>query len=257
MNLNTLPQEVQLAVVALTEDEQFQKRFAEDETLDYLDSLKHDKQVQFFELQHLINRKLHMFGIELNPISLALYGYLYAIKSNIVFDIKKVTMIDLDLFFYLLQTKDFNFDLKEVLKKSANYCGMELQLNSNQVVQLFQKLYKVEFRCLNLFPKANEEKEVIFNVDWIVSIVSKVKPLTSYTTSELYKDVPLSEIYYYFANYCRMQGDQRIFIRTEDEILYEEDFRMCQLVVDRLIEKGIIDPQQRDNIIKQIVEEKK
>lgn len=257
MNLNKLPNDIQHAIVDLTEDEQFQQRFKEDQQLDYLDSLKHDKQVQFFELQLLINRKLKIFGLDLNPISLALYGYLYAIKSNIVFDLQKVTMIDLDLFFYLLQTKDYNFDLKQVLKKSANYCGMKLQLNSKQVVQLFQKLYKVEFRCLNLFPKTNEQKQVIFNVDWITSIVSKVKPLTSYSTEQLYKDVSLSEIYYYFANYCRMQGDQRIFIRTEDEILYEEDFRMCQLVVDRLIEKGIISSQKRDDIIQLIVQEKK
>ena len=54
-----------------------------------------------------------------------------------------------------------------------------------------------------------------------------------------------------------MQGDQRIFIRTEDEILYEEDLRMCELVVDRLIEKGVITNAQRDNILNQIKQENK
>ena len=54
-----------------------------------------------------------------------------------------------------------------------------------------------------------------------------------------------------------MQGDQSIFIRTEDEILFEEDLRMCELVVDRLIEKGVIMKDDRDNLLKEIVQENK
>lgn len=257
MRLDTLPKEIQYAVAALTEDQEFQKRFAEDKQLDYLESLKHDKQIEFCELQLLVNKKLMIYGVELNPITLALYSYLYSIKSNIIFDIEKITTVDLDLFFYLLQTKDYSFDLKKLLIKSMGYCQNVLKLNQKKTIETFKKIYKVEFRCLNLFPKKEQQKDALFNVDWMVSIVSKVKPFTSYTTEELYKDVSLSQIYYYFASYCRMQGDQSIFIRTEDEILYEEDLRMCELVVDRLIEKGVITQTQRDNIIKQMVQEKK
>lgn len=256
MNLNKLPQNLQYEIIQLTEDQVFQQRFAKDQQLDYLESLKHDKQIEFHELQLILNRKLKIFGLELNPLSLALYSYLYSIKSNIVFDLQKVTIIDLDLFFYLLQTKDFSYDLKSVLLKSANYCQRVLKIKPENISNVFAKIYKICFRCLNLFPRTGEQKDALFNVDWITSIVSKVKPLTSYSTEELYKDVSMSQIYYYFANYCRMQGDQRIFIRTEDEILYEEDLRMCELVVDRLIEKDVIAQGQRDNIIKLIVQEK-
>ena len=77
------------------------------------------------------------------------------------------------------------------------------------------------------------------------------------TKEQIYKDISITEVYYYFANYCRQQGDQRIFIRTEDEILAEEDLRMCQLIVERLVKKGIIKPEQSDSILKQISQEKK
>lgn len=257
MNFNKLPQNIQQEIIQLTEDQVFQKRFAEDQQLDYLESLKHDKQIEFHELQLILNRKLKLFGKEFNPLSIALYSYLYSIKSNIVFDLQKVTSIDMDLFFYLLQTKDFNYDLKTVLLKSANYCQGVLKIKPEDIGKVFGKIYKICFRCLNLFPRSGEQKDALFNVDWITSIVSKVKPLTSYSTEELYKDVSMSQIYYYFANYCRMQGDQRIFIRTEEEILYEEDYRMCELIVDRLIEKGVIANTQRDNILNQIKQEKK
>ena len=257
MRLNNLPYYIKNAIVDLTEDQVFQNRFAEDKQLDYLESLKHDKQIEFYELQLLLNKKVNIFGITTNPITLALYGYLYTIKSSIIFDLQNVTMIDIDLFFYLLQTKDYNFNLKEVLLKSTDYCNKVLKLTETKAVELFSKIYKVEFRCLNLFPKTDEQKQPLFNVDWITSIISKVKPLTSYTTEQLYKDISISQIYYYFANYCRMQGDQRIFIRTEDEILFEEDFRMCQLIIDRLIEKQIISKSEREIILKQIAQEDK
>lgn len=257
MRLETFPQNIQQAVFNLTEDEQFQKIFAEDKQLDYLESLKHDKQIEKYQLLLTLNDTINILGVEVNPITLALYSYLYSVKSNIIFDVEKITTVDLDLFFYLLQTKDYGLDFKSVLIKSMGYCQKVMKLSLQEAVNLFQKIYKIEFRCLNLFPRTGQQKEALFNVDWMISIVSKVKPLTSYSTRELYKDVSLSQIYYYFANYCRMQGDQSIFIRTEEEILYEEDFRMCELVVDRLIEKGVIAKEQRDNVLKQMAQEKK
>lgn len=257
MNLNALSKDLQKAVVDLTEDLQFQKIFAEDEQLDYLDSLKHDKQIEFQQLQLMITKKLHLFGLEFNPLTVTLYSYLYSINSPIVFNIRNTTMIDLDLFFYVLQTKDYNWNVKEVLRKSAGYCNSVLHLDEKQIVKVFEKIYKIEFRCLNLFPKNDQNKDVLFNVDWITSICSKVKPLTSYSTEELYKDVSITQIYYYFANYCRMQGDQRIFIRTEQEILAEEDRRMCQLIVERLVKKGVIKFEQSNSILNQISQEKK
>lgn len=255
MNLNTLPQDLQQAVVDLTEDEQFQKIFKEDEQLDYLESLEHDKQIEFHQLQLMLRKKLNIFGLEFNPLTIALYSYLYSIQSPIVFDIKKSTLIDLDVFFYLLQTKDFNWNMKQVLSKSVGYTKNVLHLDEKQIVKVFEQIYRIEFRCLNLFPKTDQQKKPLFNVDWITSITGKVKPLTSYTTEQIYKDISITEVYYYFANYCRQQGDQRIFIRTEDEILAEEDKRMCQLIVERLVKKGVIKPEQSDSILKQISQE--
>ena len=255
MKTKNLSPEICNAIIDLTQDQQFQKIFAEDEQLDYLESLKHDKQIEFFQVQLIDKRKLKLFGIEFNPLTVLLYSYLYSIKSPIVFDLKKTTMVDLDVFFYLLQTKDYNSDLTQLFSKSLGFCQNVLKLDEQQVVKTFEKFYKIEFRCLNLFPKGDNDKEPLFNVDWIISLISKVKPLTSYTTQQLYKDVSITQVYYYFASYCRMQGDQRIFIRTEDQILYEEDVRMCELVIDRLIQKGIIQPQQRENILKQMAQE--
>lgn len=254
MNLNKVDKKIQQAICDLIVDEEFQKRFALDKELDYLQSLKHDKGIEIQELQLALTKKIVLFGIELNPITLALYSFLYCIKSPIVNDIHNITQIDLDIFFYLLQTKDYTTSMKQLMNNSLNYTSEVMKINQASAVKLFEQIYKIEFRCLNLFPRTDQEKEALFNMDWMTSIVSKVKPLTSYTTEQLYNYVSVTQIYYYFANFCRMQGDQRIYIRTEDELLYEEDHRMCQLVVDRIIQKGIIQVSQRDKIIDLIVE---
>lgn len=256
MNLNNIPQHILQEIINLTQDQQFQKRFKEDEQMDYLESLEHDKQIQFHELQLCLNNQIDVYDIKLNPLTLALFSYLYSIESPIVFDIQKTTLIDIDVFFYLLQTKDYGCDIKQVFTKALGFCKNVLKLNQEQTVKLFNRIYKIEFRCLNLFPKCDQYKKPLFNIDWMISIISKVKPLTSYSTKELYRDISLSQVYYYFASYCRMQGDQRIFIRTEEQILYEQDCRMCELVVDRLIEKNIISPDQREEILKLIYQEK-
>ena len=59
-------------------------------------------------------------------------------------------------------------------------------------------------------------------------------------------------MYYLFAQYCRENGSEAIYLRTEEEIQKEIDFRSTELVVDRLIEKHVIEEKDRDYYIKQI-----
>lgn len=245
MDLQKLPKYIVQQIVSLTKDQQFQQRFSKDKVLDSLDEQKHNQQVQFIQLQLLLNKKIRLYGIDFNPITVALFSYLYSIRSPIVIKDKDITVIDLNIFFYLLQTKDYNTDITLVLQKSMNYFESVLKLNIDQATNVFNKMYKTQFRVLSLFPNHSKgDDENLFNVDWALSLISKVKGLVSYSTEQLYKDIPITQIYYYFANYCRNNGNEGIFIRTEDQILFEEDKRVCQLVLERLVEKNVIKTEQ-------------
>lgn len=254
MNLNNLPKEIASQIAKLTEDQQFQKRFSQDEVLDKLDEQKHNQEVQFYQLQLLLNRNMKLYNIKFNPITIALFCYLYTIRSSIIVKDKDLTIIDLDIFFYLLQTKDFNPDVKSVYLNSLNYSSRVLHLTPEDAVEVFNKLFKTQFRVLSLFPKfSNGDVQSIFNLDWALNLVSRVKPLVSYSTQQLYNDVPITQVYYYFADYCRSNGSEAIFIRTEQQILEEENERICQLVLERLVEKGIIKKEQVDKYLKLMV----
>lgn len=254
MNLLNLPRNIVNQIGLLTKDQQFQQRFSKDKVLDELDEQKHNQQIQFLQLQLLLHKKIRLYGIDFNPITVALFSYLYSIRSPIVVKDADITVIDLNIFFYLLQTKDYNTDIGSVLQKSMNYCERVLKLNIEQATIAFNKMYKVQFRVLSMFPNHSRgDAESLFNLDWALSLVSKVKPLVSYSTEQLYSDVSIMQIYYYFADYCRSNGSEAIFIRTEEQILAEEDERVCQLVLERLVEKNVIKKEQVDKYLKLMI----
>lgn len=252
MKFSTLPQDIQYQIYLLTSDDQFQKRFGEDETLDQLDQLKYDPFIQYCELQLMLHKKLKMYNVELEPITLALWSYLYTLKSPVVTKGKDVSMLDVNTFFYLLQTKSFDETLDQLLLNSSNYCVEKMGVSEVEAVDMFKKLLKINFRVLNMFPRLNVEKKSVFNADWLSSIVTKVKQVSSYSTQELYKEISFCQIYYLFAQYCRQNGSEAIYLRTEEEIQIQIDKRSTELVVERLIEKNVIPQRDREYYIKQI-----
>ena len=84
MVFSSLPQNIQVAIYHLTTDEEFQKRFGDDKTLDQLEDLKYDPFIEYCELQLLMHNKLSICNVELEPLTLSLWAYLYTIKSPIV-----------------------------------------------------------------------------------------------------------------------------------------------------------------------------
>lgn len=252
MKLSNLPQDIQYQIYLLTKDDQFQKRFGEDEKLDQLEQLKYDPFIQYCQLQLLLHKKLKMNEVQLEPLTLAMWAYLYILKSPIVAQGENITMLDINMFFYLLQTKNFDETLNELLINSNNYCVEKMGVSEIEAVDMFRKLMKVNFRVLNMFPKIKAEKKTVFNADQLSSIVTKVSQVSSYSTQELYKQIPFCQVYYLFAQYCRQNGSEAIYLRTEEEIQIEIDQRSTELVVDRLIEKNVIEQKDREYYIKQI-----
>lgn len=280
MIFSTLPQSIQYQIYLLTSDDQFQKRFGEDEVLDQLDQLKYDPFIQYCELQLMLHNKIRMnvtkhikqkglwaklIGLlysrfckqptqylQLEPLTLGLWAFLYTLKSPIVTEGENITMLDVNMFFYLLQTKKFDETLDKILQNSMNYCVEKMGISEVEAVDMFKKLLKINFRVLNMFPRLRIEKKNVFNGDWMTSIVTKVKQVSSYSTQELYKEISFCEVYYLFAQYCRENGSEAIYLRTEEEIQIEIDKRSTELVVDRLIEKNVIQQRDREYYIKQI-----
>lgn len=244
MDFNKLPPNIMQQVFNLLSDSQYQKRLKEDKVINYLQSQQHDKSIELQQLLLTLYKKNVIGGIAFKPITFALFSYLYCLKSNIVFEMSKITKDDLDLFFYLLQTKNFTYNISELMKQSYNFGERQYGLTHNDMIVIFNILYKIEFKAFALFPNSStSEEEPCFNVDWMLNIISKVKPMVSYTTEQLYNQISVSQIYYYYAHYRRMNGDNSIMLRNSQEILDEIDSRTINILITRLIQKGVLQKQ--------------
>ena len=277
MVFTKVPKQIQVQIQKLLTDSVFLQRFDNDKVLDQLDQLKYNPFIQYNQLQLLFHnsfkvrhgtfkenikktlfqklkdlykrllRKKQSPYIQLKPITLGLWGFLYTIKSPIIFLDKKWSKLDIDIFFYLLETKNFHLSLSEIVANSANYCQNVLHFTEQETEDVFQKLIKISFRVLNMFPKYTiEENQPAFNVDWMTSIATKVAQVSSYSTQEIYKDVPICETYYLFAQFCREKGSEAIYLRTEEQILAEEDLRTTTLLVERLIELKVLEEKDKE-----------
>lgn len=245
MDLSKVPKQIGLEIKNLVTDKVFQKRFGEDEVLDKLQAQTHNKDIQFSQLMLVKNRRTIINGISFKPITLMLISYLYTIQSNIINDVDNISLEDLNIFFYLLQTKDYTYDLKQLFVNSTNYCQKVLHLTTKEIIYIFNRLYLVQFKVLSLFPKdSSDEVQAHFDINWIFGILSKINPYVSYSTNELLTDISISQIYYWYAQWRKNNGDQSIFARSDQQILDEMDSRMIDLVIIRLIQKCILKQEQ-------------
>lgn len=252
MNFRQLPIEIQHKIAELPADEEFDKKFSNDQVMIQLEQLKYDPVIEYNQVQLAFHNKLRIYNQELEPITLGLWSFLYTIKSPVVFNDQQLTSIDVDLFFYLLQTKDFSSPVEELFNKSLNYCEEQLNFTQEQAVQIIQKLVRVSFRVLNMFPRLKLQQKPVFNLDWLTSIVTKVRQVSSYSTQEIYKEVPVCEAYYLFAQFCRQKGSETIYLRTEEDIMIEQDLRASQIIVQYLIEKGFIEETNKTYYVNMI-----
>lgn len=253
MRLEKLPKNVIQQIGLLFLDQQFQQRCKNDEVLNKLEDQKYNPQIQFFQLQLILNKKMRLYGIDFNPLTVALLSYLYSIQSPIIKKTTDMTIIDLNVFFYLLQTKDYNTDLSLVLQNSMNYCERVLHIDLEQALNAFNKIYKVQLRVLSMFQNKNNLDESIFNLDWAICLISNMKNYVSYTTQQLYTDVSIMQIFYYYANYCRNTGIQAIFLKPEQQILFEEDKRGCQLIMEKLVEKNVVTKEDANKYLELMI----
>ena len=107
-----------------------------------------------------------------------------------------------------------------------------------------------------MFPKYNlDGVKPVFNVDWLTSIATKVCQVSNYNIQDVYHKISVSEAYYLFAQYCREKGSEAIYLRTEQEIMQEEDLRATTLVVERLIELKVVEQKDKQFYIKIIHED--
>ena len=248
MYFSKLPKNVQEAIFNLTKDKEFQHRFATDKELDELDSLKNNPAEELKALQSVLGLDLTFTDRKTKVLTPAKWAYLWILNSPFVTSEKPPTEIDIDLFLYILEKGVENGDVVESFNKSIGYTKT-INIDYEEALKVIINAIRIAFRPLHLFPKRQGNgSKLVFDADWITSLVARVHAVTGETPKYIMHEMSLTSACYYFAQYARMQGDDTIYKRSEEEILILQDRRACELIVDRLVELKVIPEEDKMNI---------
>lgn len=259
MIFNSLPHDVKKAVIGLTRDEVFQARFKSDKILDSLDEEKDLNYLDINVLQTVLGFKTEFkFNdkkIEVNPITPAMWAYLWYIKSPFVNTSNKINEADLSIFLYLLEYGIIDSNPTTIASKAfkVGYKIGDVEVTPEAALQIVSLLIKIAFRPLALFPRSGKDKEkTSYDADWLTSIVARTHDVTGLTPDHIMFEMPLASCCSYFVQYARNKGVEGIYKRSEAEILELYDERCCELICDRLIELKVIQVEDKCKYIEMI-----
>lgn len=245
MYFKTLPKDIQTAIMKLTKDEEFQRRFRTDKILDDIDEMKENLDEEYQSFLALMNKKIKLKDREVFLLTPAMWTFLYICQSPFTDSSKIPSTSDVDIFMYILDNGLEEMDTVELFMKSIDYCKRS-EIDLNTAVDIILLSIKIAFRPLKLFPRmGGNNSKPIYDCDWITCLISKVHAVTGYSPDYIMKELSLTSACYYFAQHRRLLGDDTIYKRTDDEILLLQDDRCCELICDRLIELNVFPAEEK------------
>ncbi len=140
----------------------------------------------------------------------------------------------------------------KIISEAIGFTLQVLKITYEEAMGIITSLIKISFKPLNLFPKTNSNGKCMFDADWLTALIAKVHQVTGYSPEYIMNELSMTAACYYFAQYRRMNGSDQIYKRTDEEILILEDRRACEMVIDRLIEKKVFPPEEREKWLKEI-----
>ena len=180
-------------------------------------------------------------GYKTKCITPAKWAYLWATSSPFIVNEKEPTLLDVDYFLYVLDNGIEEGDVVLSFNRSLGYTK-KLNISYEEGIKIIINSIRVAFRPLNLFPKrqGNTNRKPMFDADWITSLVARVHSVTGESPEKIMNEMSLTAACYYFAQYARMNGDDTIYKRSEEEILIAQDRRAVEMICERLIELNVI-----------------
>ena len=246
MFFGNLPPHLQKAVKALTVDEEFNRQLTDDKVLDRLDDLEINRKFERQCLDILLSKDIIMFGHTFKPLTAIAVMKLWTNFNPIITGEGNVELKHIDEFFQLLEYPETDEPCEGFAE--ANYFDIADKLDEVVKFEL-----KTAFQPLSMFPVSIVKggEQIIFDADWIVRLASVACNVGGMKFDEALR-LPMFTLTSMFVQYARMQGTKNIERQAPEEILKQQGHRVCELVIDRLIQLGKIDSSDRDKYIEMV-----
>ena len=199
-------------------------------------------------MKAFLNQPLQVENLKFNQLTIKAWSTLWALESPFTLDSDKISQADIDLLLYAVNAPSLD-DYEELVRSSIDYCK-KLEIDENLGKYVCFTLVNLAFAPLRLFPqnsvKLTAGETPLYDSDWIASIVSKVHAQTGASAERIINQMSLNSCCAYFVDWARMQGQKGIGRKSDAQIIQEIDSRCNEIIIDRLIEKGDIKPEDRE-----------
>lgn len=165
---------------------------------------------------------------------------------------------DIELATWLLFNSDVDLDLEALKKKTEGFLA-ESGTSLEDALELIIKSLTLAFYPLRFVLSKTEhtiKNNPIFDQLWMTHIVSVVSKCIKEDSQKIMR-MPLAVCYLYYVDYLRQQQSNLVARLTDEDIKKDIDLRTCELVVDYLIKKNIININDRNTILTSLTKDHK
>lgn len=210
--------------IFLARSKEFQKLLNEDPYLDELNRSRYDHAAEFFSLMEMLRNTFTVGNVTVQPLTPALWAFLWGIGNTYTGDVEKITEPDTDIFLYLLANGVRNLDceVSELPAKASGFCashGLDYPTAALELV----KMIHLAFRPLEMLPKVEASADhPMYDADWLARLCATAASEANEKATEIMFTMPLSACCYFFVNALR-KNDTKGWIRrrTNDEVSRE------------------------------------
>lgn len=206
----------------LANSAEFQKLLAEDPVLKELEASKFDPEAELHSLWEMFRGLLLISKTPIQPLTPALWAFLWAIGNAYAHDFAKITESDTDVFFFLLAHGLRKVDLtpSELPGKAAGFCasqGLTYEAAVKELIQVISEAFRPYEMCPKV--KGTGDEAPHYDALWLAGLCSIVAQETQQPASGVMFDMPLSAANFYFVNRARREDPKSgIRRRTPEEV---------------------------------------
>lgn len=213
---------------------EFQELISKDPVLDELDRERINREDEFFSVCEFLGSPLLVGGLPIQPITPAIWSFLWSIGNAYAFRGPKVIEWDTDIFLRLLNAgfRGITGTKDEILRESKGFCranGADPEAAEADLFDLIQKA----FRPLAMLPASmirNPSEPPAFDADWLLNISSIAAQRANMPIREAAFNLPLSTCFYLWIGKLRENDlNNSIRPRTSEELAKEYYLRVEEL----------------------------
>ena len=217
----------------LASSEEFQQIVDSDEILKKLSDAKLNKSAELFSLIEMFRAVIRLGERDCQPITPAVWAFLWAIDNAYTRDFKAITEEDTDIFFWILQNgiRRLECEIESIPARCAGAVEKAGMDYSKAAAELMQLVYYT-FRPLSFSPQLGDYDEdlKIYDAWWLTRICDIAASESGERARDIMFDMPLSTCLYHYLHY-REKNDPKHLIhrRPPMEINQQLIARLDQL----------------------------